>query len=37
MFEHLHDAEEIEARVVTPAVQTAMELHPGEAVVELTP
>ena len=37
VFEHLHDAEEIEARVVTPAVQTAMELHPGEAVVELTP
>ena len=37
VFEHLHDVEEIEARVVTPAMQAATELHPGEAVVELAP
>ena len=37
VFEHLHDVEEIEARVVTPTTQAAMALHPGEAVVELAP
>ena len=37
VFEHLHDAEEIDVRVVTPAAQRAMTLHPGETVVELTP
>ena len=36
-FEHLRDAEEIEARVVTPAMQTAVELRPGRTVVELAP
>ena len=36
VFELLHDAEEIEARVVTPALQKAMDLHPGEAIVELS-
>ena len=35
IFEHLHDAEEIDVRMVTPAAQTAMELHPGETVIEL--
>ena len=37
VFEHLHDAEEIDVRVVTATAQTAMELHPGEAVIELSP
>lgn len=37
VFEHLRDAEEIDVRVVTTAVQTAMELHPGDTVVELSP
>ena len=36
-FEHLHDAEEIEVRVVTPGAQMAMEVEPGEAVIELAP
>ena len=36
VFEFLHDVEEIEVRVVTPALQKAMDLHPGEAVVELS-
>ena len=36
-FEHLHDAEELEVRIVTPAMQTATELHPGETVVDLVP
>ena len=36
VFEFLHDVEEIEARVVTPTLQKAMDLHPGEAVVELS-
>ena len=37
VFELLHDAEEIGVRVVTATTQTAMDLHPGEAVVELSP
>lgn len=37
VFENLRDAEEIDVRVVTATAQTAMELHPGEAVVELSP
>lgn len=37
VFEHLHDAEEIDVRIVTPSAQLAMELHPGETVVELVP
>ena len=37
VFEHLHGAEEIDVRIVTPSAQLAMELHPGETVVELTP
>ena len=37
VFEHLLDAEEIDVRVVTATAQTAMEIHPGEAVVELSP
>ena len=37
VFELLHDAEGIEARVVTPALQKAMDLHPGETIVELSP
>ena len=37
VFEHLLDAEEIDVRVVTATAQTAMELHPGETVVELSP
>ena len=37
VFEHLRDAEEIDVRVVTPAAQLAMELHPGSTVVELAP
>ena len=36
LFDHLQDAEAIEAQVVTATVQTAVELHPSEAVVELT-
>ena len=36
-FEHLRDAEEIDVRVVTPAAQLAMELHPGSTVVRLAP
>ena len=36
VFELLHDAEEIEVRVVTPTLQKAMDLHPGETVVELS-
>ena len=35
VFEYLLDAEEIAVRVVTPAAQMAMELHPGDTVVEL--
>lgn len=37
VFEHLHDAEEIDVRVVTPAAQLAMELNPGSTVVRLAP
>jgi len=37
VFEHLHDAEEIEVRVVTPAAQVATGLHPDSTVVELSP
>ena len=37
VFEHLRDAEEIDVRVVTATAQTAMELHPGESVIELSP
>ena len=37
VFEHLHDAEEIDVRVVTPAAQLASELHPDSTVVELSP
>ena len=36
-FEHLRDAEEIDVRVVTPAAQRAMELHPDSTVIELSP
>lgn len=36
VFESLHDAEEIGVRVVTPTLQKAMDLHPGEAIVELS-
>ena len=36
VFELLHDAEEIEVRVVTPTLQKAMDLHPGETIVELS-
>ena len=36
VFELLQDAEEIEARVVTPTLQKATELHPGETVVDLS-
>ena len=36
-FEHLHDAEELEVRIVTPAMQSATELHTGETVVDLVP
>ena len=36
VFELLHDAEEIEVRVVTPALQKATELHPGDTVVDLS-
>ena len=37
VFELLHEAEEIGVRVVTPTAQTAMDLHPGETVVEISP
>ena len=37
VFELLHDAEEIEVQVVTPALQKAVDLHPGDTVVELSP
>ena len=37
VFEYLHGAEEIDVRIVTPSAQLAMELHPGETVVELAP
>ena len=37
VFEHLQGAEEIDVRIVTPTSQLAMELHPGETVVELAP
>ena len=37
VFGHLLDTEEIDVRVVTATAQTAMEIHPGEAVVELSP
>ena len=37
VFELLHDAEEIGVRVVTATAQAAMDLHPGETVVELSP
>ena len=37
VFELLHEAEEIDVRVVTPSAQTAVELHPGETVVEISP
>jgi len=37
VFEHLRDAEEIDVRVVTATVQTAVELHPGDTAVELSP
>lgn len=36
LFDHLQDAEAIEAQVVTATVQTAVELRPSEAVLELT-
>ena len=36
VFEFLRDAEGIEARVVTPTLQKAMDLRPGEAIVELS-
>ncbi len=37
LFEHLHDVEEISARVVTPTVQSATDLRPGSTAVALTP
>ena len=37
VFEHLLDAEEIDARVVTPAAQLAMELDSESTVVRLAP
>lgn len=37
VFEHLHDAEEIDVRVVTPAVQRATELNPDSTLVDLSP
>ena len=37
VFELLHEAEEIGVRVVTATAQTAMDLHPGETVVEISP
>ena len=35
VFEHLSDAEELEARIVTPTVQTAVELTPRDTVLTL--
>ena len=37
LFEHLHDVEEISARVVTPTAQSATDLHPGSTPVALAP
>lgn len=37
VFEHLHDVEEISARVVTPTAQSATDLHPGSTAVALAP
>ena len=37
LFEHLHDVEEISARVVTPTAQSATDLHPGSTAVALAP
>ena len=37
VFEHLHDAEKIDVRVVTPAAQLATELHADSTLVELSP
>lgn len=37
VFDLLHEAEEIGVRVVTATAQTAMDLHPGETVVEISP
>ena len=37
VFALLHEAEEIDVRVVTPTAQTAVEMHPGETVVEISP
>ena len=37
VFDLLHEAEEIGVRVVTVTAQTAMDLHPGETVVEISP
>ena len=36
VFELLHDVEKIDARVVTPAVQKAVELRPAETVIDLS-
>lgn len=36
-FEHLHGAEEIDVRIVTPTAQLAAEVHPGETVIVLAP
>ena len=36
-FEHLHGAEEIDVRIVTPTAQLATEIHPGETVISLGP
>ncbi len=35
VFEHLRDAEELEAQVVTPSLQAAVELEPGDTVISL--
>ena len=37
VFEHLHDAEEIDVRVVTPGAQLATELRPDSRLVVLSP
>ena len=37
VFDLLHEAEEIGVRVVTATAQTAMDLHSGETVVEISP
>ena len=37
VFEHLHDAEEIDVRVVTPDAQLATELRPDSRLVVLSP